>query len=90
MRKITEEVVGAFLRNKAKTLANTSTNGTTLILHGNAIAWHENDKICITNANWFSNTTKERLNAIPCVSIYQKKGDWYLNGNLWNGKPTLI
>lgn len=90
MRKVTEQMINAFINHEHKTVGNSHTNGTTLFLHGNAIAWHEKGKICITNAGWFSNTTKERLNAIPGVSICQKKGDWYLNGNLWNGKPTII
>jgi hypothetical protein len=40
----------------------------------------------VTNAGWFSNTTKERLNAIDGVSVYQKDWNWYLNGEQWNGK----
>lgn len=48
------------------------------------------DNIIITNAGWFSNTTKERLSALPGVHISQKKGEWYLNDELWDGKPTVI
>jgi hypothetical protein len=44
----------------------------------------------ITNAGWRSNTTKERLNGLPNVSIQQKKGDWYLNGEVWNGQSTEV
>ena len=42
------------------------------------------------NKPWFSKTTKERLNALPNVSIVQQKGNWYLNGNFWQGEPVLV
>lgn len=68
-------------------------NVTVMLLHGNEIAYRYNDPertLTITNAGWFSNTTKERLNSIPGVSISQKKGVWYLNGNEWDGEPIDI
>ena len=63
-----------------------------LKLHGHVIArrYIGSNDIQITNAGWFSNTTKERLNGIPGVSICQKKGQWFLNGNAWNGEWTTI
>jgi hypothetical protein len=64
-------------------------NVTVLKLFKNEIAYMFNDPertLSITSAGWKSNTTKERLNALPQVSITQKKGEWYLNGTLWNGK----
>jgi hypothetical protein len=64
-------------------------NVTILRLHGNAIAYLYNDPqrtLSITNCGWFSKTTKERLNAIPGVSINQKNFNWYLNGSEWNGE----
>lgn len=39
---------------------------------------------------FFTNTTKERLNALPGVNIVQKLGKWYLNGVLWDGTLTNI
>ena len=48
------------------------------------------NKIHIQNCGWFTNTTKERLNALPNVSIQQKKGVWYLNGEKWNGQIKEI
>jgi hypothetical protein len=59
-----------------------------LRLHGNMIAYYLIDKperIVIQNCGWFSNTTKERLNALPNVHIKQKNWNWYLNGEEWNG-----
>lgn len=63
-------------------------NVTILKLHGNRIAFRYNDPektLSISNCGWFSNTTKERLNAIPGVSVNQKNWEWYLNGEKWNG-----
>lgn len=58
-----------------------------LYLHNNRIAERnlETGEIKITNAGWQSNTTKERLNGIPGVSIVQRKGVWFLNGKEWDG-----
>tara|TARA_R110000751_G_scaffold273817_2_gene374593 strand:- start:68 stop:370 length:303 start_codon:yes stop_codon:yes gene_type:complete len=93
MRKITEETIEKFMSaekfNKANNEVVVLENVTVLKLHGNAIAYRYNDPertIAITNAGWQSNTTKERLNALPNVSIQQKKGVWYLNGEEWDGK----
>ena len=67
-----------------------------MALHGNDIARieedYENEKttIYVTNAGWFSNTTKERLNGIPGVRVYQKKGKWYLNDKEWDGAWQAI
>lgn len=62
-----------------------------LSLHGNDIAeLTDTNVLRITNAGWFSNTTKERLNGLPGVSIHQKAGVWYLNGKEWDGEWTKI
>lgn len=93
MRKISEESVEAFMNAKkfkkgnmqVEVLANVSV----LKLHNNPIAYKYNDPqetISIQTCGWFSNTTKERLNAIPNVRINQKNWDWYLNGEKWDGK----
>lgn len=90
MRKITAQITEAFLNFKTVTIGNSSTGNGTLLLHGNLIAEIKNSFLYITNAGWFTNTTKERLNALPGVSIYQKKGQWFLNGELWNGSWIKI
>jgi hypothetical protein len=62
-----------------------------LKLHNNTIASiDEMNMLSISNAGWESNTTKERLNGLPNVRINQKKFQWYLNGNEWNGEWTRI
>lgn len=93
MKKITEKSIDAFLKAKPFKQDNTEVvilpNVTILKLFGNEIAYLYNDPertLSITNAGWFTNTTKERLNAIPKVSIRQSKGLWYLNGYHWDGK----
>jgi len=93
MRKITQNAVNAFLQGSRFNDNNTSVevlpNVTILSLHGNKIAYLYNDPertLSITNCGWFTNTTKDRLNAIPNVSIQQKKGVWYLNGKEWDGE----
>lgn len=93
MKKITKESIEAFMNqkefNKQNMKVEVLLNVTILKLHNNAIAYLYNDPektLSITNCGWFSNTTKERLNALPNVSIQQKKGIWYLNGKEWNGQ----
>ena len=77
MRKITQLTVRAFLRNETLRVRNTYTDGSALYLHGNKIAMYVNDEIYINHAGWKSMTTKERLNALPYVSIVQRQGEWY-------------
>ena len=93
MRKITEQSVSAFMNaekfNKGNMQVEVLPNVTVLKLHGNEIAYRYNDPkrtLSITNCGWDTPTTKERLNALPGVSIQQKNFEWYLNGVLWDGK----
>lgn len=100
MRKITNEAKNAFLTETRFNKQNTSVKVfeqlnndkkvVIMYLHDNEIAKIENKSLYITNAGWFSNTTKERLNSLPNVSICQKKGIWYLNGNEWGGEWVKI
>lgn len=94
MRKITQNAIHAFNNNTPFSQDNTSVhvvNGTTtLLLHGNTIAIKDSSGLRVTNAGWFTNTTKERLNGLLGVSVYQRKGSWYLNGELWDGELILV
>lgn len=104
MRKITQESVNAFMNAQPFKKANmevkiiaTEKGVPCLIhlnLHGNTIAVrHVNkrtEKLQITNCGWESNTTKERLNALPGVSINQRNFVWYLNGEEWDGSLKEI
>ena len=95
MRKITKESVNAFLMGKTFSKGNMSVvkDGETfrLKLHGNTIAIiDELGVMSVSNAGWASNTTKERLNGLPNVSVHQKNWNWYLNGNEWGGEWKRI
>lgn len=93
MRKVSKDAVACFMSATKFSQGNTTVevlpNCTKLLLHGNCIAYRYNDPertLSISNCGWFSNTTKERLNAIPGVLIQQIKGEWFLNGEKWDGK----
>ena len=92
MRDITRRAVQAFMNaepfRRDNTTVEVQPNVTILRLHGNPIAYRYNDPertLSVSACGWFTNTTKERLNGIPNVHINQKKGQWYLNGNQWDG-----
>ena len=94
MRTVTKNAVNCFYNKVNGNFSNTSVisegNTTKIFLFGNLIAKLENDKLFITSAGWKSNTTKERLNGLKGVNIFQKKGEWLLNGEKWNGELTEI
>lgn len=94
-RKITDQAIEAFLKGEVFRSGNTQINkrigGMEMLLFGNIIATNiSGDGLVITNAGWKTNTTKERLNSLPGVSINQKAGKWYLNGKEWDGKPIKV
>lgn len=97
MRQITKDSINAFINAKEFKRDNTQVevlpNVTVLKLHNNAIAYRYNDPertLTISNCGWFTPTTKERLNALPNVNIYQKNFKWFLNGKEWNGEKIDI
>jgi hypothetical protein len=94
-RKITQESVRAFLCRipfrKSNMEVENDGGVTYLKLHGNKIAAiNSASEMWISDADWNSNTTKERLNGLPGVSINQKNFQWYLNGEKWNGEPIYV
>lgn len=101
-RKITTAAVAAFLKGKAFRFDNTSVqvrpfqadkeDSVILVLHGNPIARYKvADRVLyVCDGNHQTNTTKERLNGLPGVSVHQKAGQWYLNGEKWDGYWTKI
>ena len=103
-RKITTQAAHAFMSAKEFKLDNTSVTiepvafgpfeekMVVLKLHGNKIAQRlvGSNEIEVSNGGWSSNTTKERLNGIPGVSVCQKKGQWFLNGDAWDGSWTTV
>ena len=98
MRKITEQSVNAFLNKGTLNKQNMNVfydrydQTSRMLLHNNCIATYDydNNRLSISNCGWFSNTTKERLNALPNVNIYQKNYKWFLNGKEWDGNKIDI
>jgi len=86
MRDITIRAASAFHFYRNLKLGNTKVVDGKMYLHGNLIAEQRADGVYITNAGWFTNVTKERLNGISGVDIVQKNWDWYLNDKKWNGE----
>ena len=95
MRKITEDAIRAFRNNRNFKRGNTEVrimdNSRQLRLHGNVIAEYAADgALWISSAGWTTATTKERLNGLPNVSIYQTDFQWFLNGEAWAGEFILV
>jgi len=85
MRQITEKITRAFERRESLSIDNSRTDGNSLWLFENRIAEWREDGLWVTNAEWTSQTTKERLNGLTGVNISNKRGVWFLNGREWNG-----
>ncbi len=95
MRKITSQAVEAFIERKPFRKSNMAVSieeGITYLkLHNNKIAALLADgRMWISNAGWKSNTTKERLNGLPGVNIYQRNWVWFLNDQPWDGRPIYV
>lgn len=91
MRQITKEAVDAFMEGGSYKKSNMEVRNNCMYLHSNPIAWFDNNhQLWISNCGWQSNTTKERLNALPNVHIVQRNYRWYLNGVKWDGRATCI
>lgn len=71
MRKESEKIALAFHDRERAKAKRTETDGKTVYLHGNRIAWRNDDgSISLTLAGWPTVTTRERLNAICEVFGY--------------------
>lgn len=99
MRKVSREVISAFLAGKSKTIDNTHCSGGGLYLHGNQIASNVSGVIRIFDGGFASATTKERLNALLQLmeyeryemvvdGVFQKNFRWFLIYN--NGEKTAF
>lgn len=87
MRKETQKIARAFLNHEKATAARTMTDGESVFLHGNEIAfWNYGDlkpALCFTLAGWPSVTTRERINGILELSgsnwrVKQHKSNQFL------------
>lgn len=97
MKIVTQKAVACFRNGGNATFSNTrvvtENEVSKMYLFGNLIAILEHDKggvIKVSNAGWFSNTTRERLNGLKEVHVQQKNFEWYLNGEKWNGSWKQI
>ena len=94
-RKITQESVQAFYNrakfNKSNMSVELTDEGLPLLkLFGNTIAGMDRMGVWITDAEWPTRTTFERLNGLDDIRVSTKKGQTYLNGEAWDGSKTYI
>lgn len=89
MRKVTQKTCNAFENRRKCTSGNTYTDGNALYLHGNKIAEWIDGELYISSCGWETVTTKERLNGLHGVNIYQKDFVWYLNGVAWHDSAKM-
>lgn len=73
-------IEGSDYKNK-----NTKVIGNTLYLFDNPIIQVRDDGVYIQTSGWNTPTTKRRLNALPKVNVYNKRGVLHLNGVPWDG-----
>jgi len=96
MREVSRLASKALMSHKKFKRGNTrvevdSDGAAYLKLFGNTIACHEADgTLKITNCDYSTVTTKDRLNALPHVGIYQRNYTWYLNGEEWDGDWDIV
>lgn len=80
-------VIRAFeRREKHRIVANTSTDGSVLRLHGNAIArWTVDGALRVSLAGLDTPLTRGRLNLLKGVHVSRANGLTYLNFKEWEG-----
>jgi hypothetical protein len=99
MRKVSREVISAFLAGKPKRNGNTTTDGVKLYLYGNKIAEFIGKDLAIYDGGFSSATTKERLNSllqlartdrdfnpVAATCVFQKNYQWFVRFD--NGSTT--
>jgi hypothetical protein len=89
-RKVSKEIAMAFLNGEKKKIANSSTDGNNLYLHGNKIAKIEGGKLFVSTAGWGTPVTKDRLNVLPNVRVTTKNFQLFLNGEKWDGSWKAV
>lgn len=99
MRKVTKQIAEAFKAGKSKTVANTTTDGKSIWLHGNKIAEKQPDgSVLLTLAGWPTVTTRERLNGIidtladgrfRALGFSQRKGEQFFGSLSISADDTI-
>jgi hypothetical protein len=94
MRKVTKQIVHAFINGKTLRIKNTRTDGNAIYLHDNLIAWKHGGHIYCTMAGWGSVTTRERLNGLARIvtgrcAFSQRNHTQYFNGEAISPRDVL-
>ena len=84
MRKVSKVVGQAFINGEVKKMGNSHTDGKSLFLHNNRIAWKDGNKIKMTLCGWGTVTTRERLNSLCRLldspsGFHQSKGEQFFD-----------
>mgnify|MGYP001564422084 CR=1 FL=1 len=91
MRKVTEQIKQAFNQGISKKVGNTRTDGKSVFLHGNEIIKRDaSGLVMATLAGWNTPTTRERINGITGLGIYQKNFTPMLNGQEIDSSDWLV
>ena len=84
MRRETQKIMNAFYRGLPAKAARTHTDGQTVWLHNNTIAWRSNDNdISFCLAGWPTTTTRERINGLLSTFGYGYWGVSQRNHEQW-------
>jgi hypothetical protein len=84
MRRETQKIMNAFYRGIPARAARTHTDGQTVWLHNNTIAWRSNDNdISFCLAGWPTTTTRERINGLLTTFGWGRWGVSQRNHEQW-------
>jgi len=84
MRRETSKIMNAFYRGLPARAARTHTDGQTVWLHNNRIAWRNTEgNICFTLAGWPTTTTRERINGLLSTFGWGRWGVSQRNHEQW-------
>ncbi len=83
MRRETSKIMNAFYRGLPARAARTHTDGQTVWLHNNRIAWRDNADIYFTLAGWATTTTRERINGLLSTFGWGRWGVSQRNHEQW-------
>jgi hypothetical protein len=95
MSTISTKAADALLNYKKLNSANTKVwqdqEGSHMSLFGNKIAWVTlKGELWLDSCGWVSKTTRDRLSAVLGGGLSIKKKEYILNGEAWDGKPTMV
>ena len=84
MRRETQKIMNAFYRGLPARAARTHTDGQTVWLHNNTIAWRSNDNdISFCLAGWPTTTARERINGLLTTFGWGRWGVSQRNHEQW-------